>query len=278
MPRSVTFMFSGLLCAAASLLSGSAFAAESSWPDLRSELYGQQFIGVSQKVVAIDAPYRAENDARTKISVDVRAPQGQQLRKVSLILDENPMPVSAQFEFVEPVPAFSFASTMRINGPTGIHAVAEMENGQLFMAEGFVKTSGLGACSAPPGTDPEEAVATLGQMEMTLRRLVDVKALQASADAGRSASDTEIDVDISHPSHSGMQMDQISLLYIPARYVDTLDIELNGAPYAKVTGSISLSENPTISFAVPSATRRAKARLQDTDGTVSEVERQFADY
>ncbi|WP_208999194.1 quinoprotein dehydrogenase-associated SoxYZ-like carrier [Roseibium sediminis] len=276
MPRSMMFIFAGLLGASGFFLPNGGQAAESSWPDLRSELYGQQYIGASQKVVSIDAPYRTENDARTKISVDVRAPEGQQLKRVSLILDENPMPVSAQFEFVEPVPAFSFASTMRINGPTGVHAVAEMENGQLFMAEGFVKTSGLGACSAPPGTDPEEALATLGQMEMTLRRLVDVKTLQHSAEA--SGSDTEIDVDISHPSHSGMQMDQISLLYIPARYVDTLDIELNGAPYAKVTGSISLSENPTISFAVPGTTRRAKARLQDTDGTVSEVERQFADY
>ncbi|WP_394701415.1 thiosulfate oxidation carrier protein SoxY [uncultured Roseibium sp.] len=41
-----------------------------------------------------------------------------------------------------PLADFEFAATMRVNGPTPVHAVAELENGQLFMAESFIKTSG----------------------------------------------------------------------------------------------------------------------------------------
>ncbi|MEO9527789.1 MAG: hypothetical protein ABJG32_10470 [Roseibium sp.] len=53
---------------------------------------------------------------------------------------------------------------------------------------------------------------------------------------------------------------------------------MNGAPFATMTGSISLSENPQVTVSVPAGTRRVRARLTDTDGTASEVERDLADY
>ena len=45
-----------------------------------------------------------------------------------------------------------------------------------------------------------------------------------------------------------------------------------------MTGSISLSENPQVTLSVPSGTRRVRAKLTDSDGTVSEAERDLADY
>jgi sulfur-oxidizing protein SoxY len=265
------------LAAAPFLLPDPAAAVDASWPDLRAELYGQRFLAISDDVVSIETPYRTDNDARTSISVRLAAPDGHMIRGFHLILDENPMPVSAQLDFAQPLTDFEFAATMRVNGPTPVHAVAELENGQLFMAEGFVKTSGQGACSAPPGTDPEEALATLGQMELLIRPRSDTASLVRNLRKGQ-VSDMALDVQISHPSHSGMQRDQISLLYIPMRYVETLDIDLNGAPFVTMTGSISLSENPKVTVLVPSGTRRVRAKLTDTDGTESEVERDLTDY
>ena len=268
-----------LLAAAclSTLLATSLALAEGSWPDLKSELYGDRFLAQSDDVIRIDAPYRTTNDARTDLHIHLSAPEGLAISGFALILDENPMPVSAQIEFANPVPAFAFSATMRINGPTGVHAVAEMENGQLFVAEGFVKTSGQGACSAPPGTDPKEALATLGQMELAITRPQDTKSL-AKRLTGSTNEDLSLAVDIKHPSHSGMQMDQISLLFIPARYVETLKIDVNGAPFATMTGSISLSENPSVTLSIPSDSRNVRAILTDTDGTTSEVERSLADY
>ncbi len=259
------------------LLPDLAAAGEGSWPDLRSELYGERFLGVSDDVISIDVPYRTTNDARTGVTVRMAAPEGHTFKAFQLILDENPMPVSAQLAFARPLAGFEFSATMRVNGPTPVHAVAELENGQLFMAESFIKTSGQGACAAPPGTDPVEALETLGQMELVVRPLNDTASLVRHLRNGGS-SDLALDVEISHPSHSGMQRDQVSLLYIPARYVDTLEIELNGAPFATMTGSISLSENPQVTFSVPSGTRRVRAKLTDSDGTVSEAERDLTDY
>ena len=82
----------------------------------------------------------------------------------------------------------------------------------------------------------------------------------------------QVDVEISHPSHSGMQMDQITLLYIPMRYVETLDVELDGSGYVEMTGSISLSENPRVSLSVPGAAERVGVTMTDTEGTQSHAE------
>lgn len=259
------------------LLPEPAAAGEETWPDLRSELYGDRFLAVSDDVISIDTPYRTANDARTSVTIRLAAPEGHTFKELHLILDDNPMPVSAQLSFARKPARFEFAATMRFNGPTPVHAVAELDNGQLFVAETFVKTSGLGACSAPPGTDPDEALATLGQMELVIRPRTDSASLVRKLRAG-GPNDLALDVAISHPSHSGMQRDQISLLYIPMRYVETLDIDLNGAPFATMTGSISLSENPKVSVSVPNGTKRVRAKLTDTDGSTSEVERVLADY
>lgn len=281
MPGTMTARLFRHLCAAAVvtpfLLSGPAMAVEASWPDLRDELYGERYLATSKDVIAISVPYRTDNDARTVISVQMDAPEGHTFKALQLILDENPMPVSAQLAFARPPKDFEFAATMRINGPTPVHAVAELDNGQLFVAETFIKTSGQGACSAPPGTDPVEALATLGQMELVVRPRNDTASLVRNLKNGRP-NDLELDVDISHPSHSGMQRDQVTLLYIPARYVDTLQINLNGAPFVTMTGSISLSENPNVSVSIPKGTKRVKAKMTDTDGTVSEAEESLANY
>lgn len=259
------------------LSTGMASAFEPSWPDLRASLYGDMFLGTATDVIELDAPYRTNDDARTVIAARIAAPDGQLLDGVTLILDENPMPVSAVFEFSDPIRAFDFSATLRINGPTPLHVVVRLENGQLFMAEGFVKTSGQGACAAPPGTDPEEALATLGNMNLTILRKSGAADIAARA-TSEEQLDLDLEVDISHPSHSGMQMDQISLLYLPARYVETLEIELNGGPFATMTGSISLSENPQVTLSVPAGTRHVRATLTDTDGAVSQAERSLADY
>ena len=53
---------------------------------------------------------------------------------------------------------------MRIDEYTFVRAIAETNDGQLYMATRFVKASG--GCSAPPGKDAQEALATLGKMRL----------------------------------------------------------------------------------------------------------------
>ena len=271
---------------AALVLATQAMAYEPSWPDLRAALYGDQFLTDAGGLIAIDAPYRSDMDARTQIGATVAAPEGRMLESVTVILDENPMPVSAVFTFAQPVPRFFFDVTMRVNGPTPLHVVARTTEGQLLVAESFVKTSGQGACAAPPGTDPTEALATLGNMLIDVEEFDSAAGLlttgqvapQSVPTSGNFDHAKKMDLDIQHPSLSGMQMDQITLLYIPARFVDTVLVDLDGSDFVEVTGSISLSENPRISLSVPGNTRMVDVTMTDTDGTVSTAHKTIAGF
>ncbi len=250
------------------------------WQDLSAEIYGDALLTPAGDMIVIEAPYRTPNDARTNISAQVEAPPNAMLRRVTLIIDENPMPVSAVFDLERPLPAFFFDATMRINGPTPVHVVAETVEGQLLVAETFVKTSGLGACSAPPGTDPEIALETLGEMTIGISDLQAAGSVKETllAAANPGGGRKRLDVGISHPSHSGMQMDQISLLFIPMRYVERVEIDLDGQGFVDVTGSISLSENPELSLSVPGETGTVDVTMTDTDGTVAHASRAVAGF
>lgn len=246
-----------------------ALAEEPAWDDIRRVVWGERIILDGSAFMALDAPYRTDNDARTMIAAEAAPPAP--LTALTLVLDENPMPVSAVLRFAEPQPQAAFTGSFRINGPTPVHLVAETTDGRLFAVAGHVKTSGQGACAAPPGTDPEEALATLGQMELLLAPagtslLTSSPRDRLAALAGRG---DELGIDIDHPSHSGMQMDQISLLFIPMRYVETIGVDLDGVPFAEVTGSISLSENPRLSLGVPRGTETADVTMTDTEGTTT---------
>ncbi|WP_298976715.1 quinoprotein dehydrogenase-associated SoxYZ-like carrier [uncultured Roseobacter sp.] len=250
-----------------------ALASNEAWDSVKEQLYGERAMLSGEGIIAIDAPYRTYDDARTDLAAQIKAPPGAQIAKVTVVLDENPMPVSAVFDLETPQPGFYFDITMRVNGPTPMHVVAETSDGRLFVSETFVKTSGQGACAAPPGTDPEIALATLGQMNIDVAGTVQGGKLTSLA-----SRLSRMDVDISHPSHSGMQMDQISLLFIPMRYVENVEIDLDGAGFVDLTGSISLSENPRLGLAVPQSTRSVDVTMTDTSGAVSHVHKDLAGF
>jgi sulfur-oxidizing protein SoxY len=254
-----------LVAAVAAGFATSAQALEPSWPDLRQALYADQDLTPAGDTIRIDTPYRTQDDTRTRIAASLHAPDGQMIQSVTVILDENPMPVSAVFDLHQPLRQVDFATTMRVNGPTPVHVVARTTDNRLLMSESFVKTSGTGACAAPPGTDPDKALASLGRMELDVTA-PDTAALLTQAGA---AAPRTLGIAISHPSHSGMQMDQISLLFIPARYVHTLDVQVDDTPFARITGSISLSENPEVAISIPATAQAVGVTMTDTDGTVS---------
>jgi sulfur-oxidizing protein SoxY len=167
---------------------------------------------------------------------------------------------------------------MRINGPTPIRAVVEASDGTLYMTEGFVKTSGMGACAAPPVTGVEAALASLGKMKLMPAQapkakdsLVASLTTPAKPMSSSKADAQRVRLEMKHPSHSGMQMDQITLLYILARYVETVEVWTDEDKLFTMTGSISLSEDPHLEFtySAPSV-ETIKVRMTDTDETISE--------
>ena len=252
-----------------------ALHAGESWDDIRAIAFGEHHIEAApDSAIALHAPYRASDDRRVPISAEVSLGQGQMIRKVYLVIDENPMPVSAVFEMERPTSHFDFGLTMRINGPGGIHLVVETTDGKLIEREGYIKTSGLGACAAPPGTDPVMALKTLGQMKLALapahREGMEKRLARLASASPSEPIPVRAESSFRHPSLSGLQMDQVTLLYIPARFIETVKFATDDQPFFTMTGSISLSEDPALSVVLPKGASVLKVNMTDTEGAAFE--------
>src|SRR5207248_3500482 len=153
-------------------------------------------------VIAIEMPYRAEDAAivpvtlRSKLSPD----DGRRLLAITLVIDQNPAPMAARFEFGPDADVREISTRVRVNNYTDVHAVAELSDGQLYMAKTYVKASG--GCSAPAVKNADEAKARLGQM----RYRQFVRSGQGPVSGAREAQ-----IMIGHPSNSGLQRDQVTL-------------------------------------------------------------------
>lgn len=251
----------GLLCALAVPAAAGSYSRVD-WADLKPQIFGDELIEAAGAAVVIEAPVRAEDDARVEVTVAAELLDGARIRSVTLIIDENPMPVSAVFTPATPQMAVTFGATFRFDGPSPLRAVIETTDGRLLMAERLVKTSGRGACSAPPVGDPAESIARIGEM----------RAVAEAVPAGVSAP-RRVELAMAHPQHSGLQMDQITLHYILARYIEAVEVSAGDRPLFALEGSISLAEDPAIWFELADPQAQAiRVRMQDTDGALVERE------
>lgn len=225
------------------------------WPDLQHQIFKDRPLSDGAHVIALEMPYRAEDAAVVPLTVRSMLPAGdpRHLKSLTLVIDENPSPVAAVFTFGDSASVSVVSTRVRVNSYTNVHAVAELSDGKLYVVKTFVKAAG--GCSAPAIKDAGEARKNIG--EMRFRQF-------ASASPERRTREAQIM--IRHPNNSGLQMDQITHLYIPAFFVNDLKIWQGDALILAMEGGISISENPTIRFTyVPNGTAEFRAQAVDTE-------------
>jgi sulfur-oxidizing protein SoxY len=221
-----------------SVFSANPAGAGSAWEDIRPSAFGARPIVDGREVVVFKAPYRAEDQRAVPISVEAALSDGRTIKSVTFIVDENPAPVAAVFRFGDERSRVALSLDIRLDHASPIRVVVEAQDGALYMSEKFVKASGLGVCAAPPLGDPQVAARTMGQM-----RLTDLTARDETTRFRRSAQ-----LDIRHPQHTGMQMNQVTMLYLPARFISAIEVRQGEQTLFDLEGSITLSENPRIAF------------------------------
>lgn len=245
------------------LLTGGIIITEAraeTWTELKPVIFKEKTLQRADGQITLEAPYRAADDRRVPVTITANLKGNDKIRRITFIIDENPMPVSAVIEMVKLRKSASFSTFMRLNGPSTLRAVVETESGQYFMTQRFVKTSGLGACAAPPVGDPDELLVDLGKMELHAKHDEGNKKVKASK-IKRSAH-----LKIKHPNLTGLQMDQITLQYILARFVNKIEVAHGGQTLFTVTGSISFSENPELTFDyLYNGGQNIKVKMVDTD-------------
>jgi len=235
-----------------------AAQADDPWPDLARDAFNGQPLADGTGVIAIEMPDRAEDAAIVPVTLRTMLPRGdtRALKSFTLVIDDNPSPVAATFKVG---PGVSMISTrVRVNSYTNIHAVAELSDGELYVVQTYVKASG--GCSAPMAKNGDEEKVNLGAMRF--RQF-------SQKGAAPSSSPHEAQIMIRHPNNSGLQRDQVSLLYIPLFIVRDLRVWQGDELVLDMEGGISISEDPNIRFSyLPNGAAMFRAEAVDTDGHV----------
>ena len=204
-------------------------------PDLARAFFNDAPIQEDQSLVTFEAPARAEDAALVPMSFSAKPPEGDPRRvvKLTLVVDQNPVPLAAAFTLGEKAGDTRISTRVRVNSYTNVRVVAELSDGSLHMATRYIKASG--GCSAPMVKSMDEAMAALGQMKFRI--------LPPTPETPNEAL-----LIIRHPNNSGLQMDQVTRLYTPARYVDKLRVYQGDDLVFSVEGGISISEDPNFRF------------------------------
>jgi sulfur-oxidizing protein SoxY len=235
-----------------------AAASDDPWPEIANNVFHGQELVDGSGLIALEMPARAEDAAIVPVTMRTTLPAGdaRTLKALTLIIDANPAPVAATFKVGSGVTMIS--TRVRVNSYTNVHAVAELSDARLYMVKTYVKASG--GCSAPMASNSAEIKATLGQMRF--RQFAKPKI----GSAGRLR---EAQIMIRHPNNSGLQRDQVSLLYIPLFIVRQLRVWQGDQLVLEMDGGISIAENPTIRFSyMPNGASSFRAEAVDTDGHV----------
>ncbi len=220
---------------------------------LKNRYFSDQPIEESNAVIELDAPYRAEDPALVplKIISKVKQTPDSYIKKILVLVDKNPLPFVWEFEFTPESGKADLAMRIRVNTYSYIRAIAQMNNGKLFMSKKFVKASG--GCSTPISADMDASMKRLGKMKFKL-------------DSDMSAAQpTLVQLLISHPNVTGMQMDQVTRFLKKSHFIENIKISFNNKPVLTAKTDIAISSDPNFRFYfIPEKAGELKAEFTDT--------------
>lgn len=231
-------------------------AAPDPWPSLATQIFDGRSLQDGGAIMAIDAPYRAEDAALVPVSIHnlLPADDARHIRSITLVIDANPSPLAAVFSPDASSGMRAVSTLVRVDAYTNLHAVAELSDGQLYVTQRFVKAAG--GCSAPAAKQEADGIP-LGTMRF--RQFVPAQ--------GTDTSLREAQLMIRHPNYSGMQMDQLTRLYVPAHFVKSVRIWQGDESLLSIESGISIAENPEFRFDYrPNGAASFRAEVEDSEG------------
>lgn len=240
---------------AAAVAADAPLASEVSvWSKVRGSLFQARAISENAaEIVQLEAPNRAEDAATVPIAIRTKLMQTPEryIQKLWLLVDNNPSPIAAVFELTPDSGRADIETRIRIEQYTDVRAVAELNDGSLYMSTRYVKASG--GCSAPAGKDPKEALRNAGRIKFRV---------DGPVEAGKPAV---AQLAVSHPNASGLVLDQVTRLYEPAYYVRKINVSYAGRQVLTADVDFSISENPNFRFwFVPAGEGELHAEVVDT--------------
>jgi sulfur-oxidizing protein SoxY len=228
-------------------------ASSPEWEQLRGKLFTTQPIATgSESLVQLIVPLRAAYGASVPVKIVSRAPQtpARFVRRMTLLVDKNPSPVAATLDLTPALGQADFETRLRVDEYSHVRVVSEWNDGSLHMDSRYVKVSG--GCSAPPNRD---ALNLIGQTRLRLP--------EGFKPDGQP---TPAEVTVVHPNDTGFELNQVTVMYIPAHFVRSIRVRYDDQPLFSADTDFSVSENPSWRFRfLPRPDHRGQLRAEVDD-------------
>jgi len=246
-----TLLLAAVACTAAANEKAEPDPANSQyWGSIRKMMFGDREILDGKDVVRVYLALRAADAATVPVAVKAQIDQTPEryIERIYLIVERNPSPAAGVFQFTPDSGRAQVETRLRFEDFSHVRAVAETNDGKLYMDSRWVKAAG--GCSAPSG---KFAVPAELMGKMKFRFDDDIKFNQPNL----------VQVNIRHPNESGLAMD-FDASRVP-QFVRSIQVTYDGKPVMSAEVDFSLSDNPTFRFwFVPRQAGELRIEVEDT--------------
>ena len=211
-----------------------AQAVDTLWPGLEKSYFGGKKLEAAP-FIRLTGPERAASGEQVPFSFSIDHPMtpDKYIKSVSVIVDANPVPLTAVFHFNPESGKAEIASRIRLESDSFVHVIAESSDGRFYVNAIAVKASG--GCG---GMVPYDAavIAAAGKMKMALDAPLKIGAVNRAR------------LLIKHPMYTGLQRNLHTNGYRPAFFINKIEVSYNGKPVLMADTYIGISEDPHIQF------------------------------
>lgn len=234
----MTARFPGLLAFLTACLLGAAngHGAEpdenANWLQLKPLLFGERSIHAhATDVLQLYVNQRADDAAVVPVMVRTFINQKPEryIKHIYVIIDENPSPFGVKFTMTPQSGRADIETRVRMESSSPIRAIAEMNDGSLWMDSAMV--FGAGGCSAPISGGPLDA--SLGKIRLSMDNML-----------GSAGEPVPAQLMIKHPQITGMSTNVI----LEPHFVRQVNVYYADQLVMSADVDFTISENPVFRF------------------------------
>lgn len=222
------------------------------WGTIKQLLFGERVINPDDRdIIRVYLNTRADDASTVPVAVKAQIDQTDReyIKSIYLIVERNPSPTAGVFHFTPSSGRAQVETRLRFEDFSFVRAVAEMNDGRLYMAQRWVKAAG--GCSAPNSRNAVPA-ALLGKMK-----------LRFDDDFITYNKPNLVQVMIRHPNESALASD-FDAQNVP-QFVRSVKVTFDGKPVMDAQVDFSLSDNPNFRFFfTPREKGELKIEMEDT--------------
>lgn len=220
------------------------------WGPIKQAMFGDRVINPDDRdLIRMYLNVRADDASTVPVVVKAQIDQTPQeyIKSVYVVVERNPSPAAGVFHFTPESGRVQVETRLRFEDFSFVRAVAEMNDGRLYMSQRWVKAAG--GCSAPNG---KMAAGSLGKMK-----------LRFDDEAVSYHKPNLVQLMIRHPNESPLAANFKE--GDVAQFVRNVKVTYAGKTVLDAEVNFSISDNPNFRFFfTPEEKGQLKIEVEDT--------------